>query len=111
MRGDLAEANAVVGVPRETWTQKDWYDPTNVLNVPNFLKKVDHNGADTTEIKCPLYSRCPHNCCMHDLDVTVRVIEYLIHSNPHSSADLEGPLHFQELVQNLEIWNIDILYE
>ena len=48
---------------------------------------------------------------MHDLDVTVRVIEYLIHSNPHSSADLEEPLHFEELVKNLEIWNIDILYE
>ena len=42
---------------------------------------------------------------MHDLDVTVRFIEHLIHSNPHSSADLVKPLHFQELVKNLEIWN------
>ena len=75
--------------PRERWTQKDWYDPTNVLNVPNFLKKVEHNGADTSKIKCLLYSRCPHTQpLMHDLDVTVRVIEYLIYWKPHSSADL-----------------------
>ena len=99
--------------PRERWTQKDWYDPTNVLNVHNSLKKVEHNGADKTEIKSLLYSRYntpPAQLPLHDPDVT----EYSMRSKPASSADL---FNFKELVRNvpMSIWTIghlvSILYE
>ena len=50
--------------PWEVWTQKDWYDPTNVLNS---LKSVRHNGTDMTGIRSVWYSKCPRSSSLHHL--------------------------------------------
>ena len=68
---------------------------------------MEHNGTDTSEIKCPLYSSQP----LHDLDVTVRVIETQNHTQVHISGEAASlPRTCQKLKKTLKNYFVfDIL--
>ena len=68
---------------------------------------MEHNGTDTTEIKCPLYSRSalPPNRCMTQMLLFV----LLKLKTTLKCIYLVEPLHSQELVKDYELFWVNKL--